>query len=205
MIYEKNVLKIGEAAELLHVSSQTVRDWTDAGKLKCSQKTEGGQRLYDHEEVLLLSYAERGITTCWVNTYSLEMNEPGMVTFLDINNNLEKLSTPPASIPVETKLVGYRRLSPLHETLLLNGRLAAEVPYTFGKKDLLVAPMEAFMEADGANMRTFVSVAGFDADEVHRVSKELLAETVAWLKINIVPTTGIVAWGRRNGDKLPLF
>ena len=38
--------RIGEAAELLHVSVDTVRRWADTGRLP-SQRTAGGQRLID--------------------------------------------------------------------------------------------------------------------------------------------------------------
>jgi len=46
--------KIGQAAELLRVSTDTVRRWVDAGKLS-SFRSEGGHRLVDGEQLAALA------------------------------------------------------------------------------------------------------------------------------------------------------
>jgi molybdopterin-binding protein len=50
-------MRIGEAAEILGVSSDTVRRWTDEGRLPF-ERTSGGQRIVTHEAVAALA-AER--------------------------------------------------------------------------------------------------------------------------------------------------
>ena len=45
-------VKIGEAAKLLGVSVQALRNWESAGKIMPSHRTPGGQRMYDLAELL---------------------------------------------------------------------------------------------------------------------------------------------------------
>lgn len=61
------LLKMGDAANLLHVSAQTLRDWTDADKIKAII-SEGGHRTYYEADVKKLALAEKGITTFWTVT-----------------------------------------------------------------------------------------------------------------------------------------
>ncbi len=45
-------VKIGEAAKLLGVSVQALRNWEIEGKIMPSHRTPGGQRMYDLAELL---------------------------------------------------------------------------------------------------------------------------------------------------------
>ena len=45
-------VKIGEAAKLLGVSVQALRNWETEGKIMPSHRTPGGQRMYDLAELL---------------------------------------------------------------------------------------------------------------------------------------------------------
>jgi len=57
-------VKIGEAAKLLGVSVQALRNWEMEGKIMPSHRTPGGQRMYDLAELLGvndLTYPKRGL------------------------------------------------------------------------------------------------------------------------------------------------
>jgi excisionase family DNA binding protein len=44
------ILTVSEAARLLNVSGQTVREWADAGKLPV-RRTAAGQRIFNREDI----------------------------------------------------------------------------------------------------------------------------------------------------------
>lgn len=54
------LLKIGDAAKILHVSEQTLRDWTDQDKIT-AYVSEGGHRKYYEADVHRLNYESKQI------------------------------------------------------------------------------------------------------------------------------------------------
>jgi excisionase family DNA binding protein len=58
-IFEDRLLKIDEAATLLGVTPQTLRNWDKSGKLK-SVRTEGGHRRYKESEINALRMEQMG-------------------------------------------------------------------------------------------------------------------------------------------------
>lgn len=60
------LLKIGDAAQILHINPQTLRDWTEAGKIT-AETSNGGHRSYYEADVKKLALAEKGITSYWVS------------------------------------------------------------------------------------------------------------------------------------------
>lgn len=72
--------KLGQAAELLGVSVDTVRRWADGGRLK-TRRTEGGQRLVDGADLARFVEAQGGATEPGAIVNSSSRNRfPGIVT-----------------------------------------------------------------------------------------------------------------------------
>ena len=60
-------LRLSKAAELLGVSTQTLRTWDTAGKIK-TVRTQGNQRRIPESEVMrLLAVNINGVDTCNIN------------------------------------------------------------------------------------------------------------------------------------------
>lgn len=76
------LLKTGEAAKLLNVSLQTVRDWTEQGKLD-AHISEGGHRKYFEADVKRLVLEERGIESLVQATQKVGMDRNGDFYFIN--------------------------------------------------------------------------------------------------------------------------
>lgn len=66
---EKRLVKIGEAADLLGVSVDTIRKWEKTGELLPDRKTQGGTRFYDAAKLLGLGDADYP-TICYARVSS---------------------------------------------------------------------------------------------------------------------------------------
>ncbi len=72
-------LRLGEAAELLGVSADTVRRWVDGGKLR-ARRTAGGQRSVDGVELARFAVANAAARTKAASGHSARNKFPGIVT-----------------------------------------------------------------------------------------------------------------------------
>ena len=72
-------LRLGEAAELLGVSADTVRRWVDGGKLR-ARRTAGGQRSVDGVELARFAVANAAARTKAASAHSARNKFPGIVT-----------------------------------------------------------------------------------------------------------------------------
>lgn len=72
-------LRLGEAADLLGVSADTVRRWVDAGKLR-ARRTAGGQRSVEGAELARFAVANAAASTKAASTHSARNKFPGIVT-----------------------------------------------------------------------------------------------------------------------------
>ena len=72
-------LRIGEAAELLGVSVDTVRRWADAGRLEAT-RTAGGHRVVDAAALARLAAEPPAVRTAPVRQQSARNRLPGIVT-----------------------------------------------------------------------------------------------------------------------------
>ena len=72
-------LRLGEAAELLGVSTDTVRRWVDAGKLR-ARRTAGGQRSVDGAELARFAVAHAATHARPASAHSARNKFPGIVT-----------------------------------------------------------------------------------------------------------------------------
>ena len=72
--------RIGEAAELLGVSVDTVRRWADAGRVRAA-RTAGGQRMIDGADLARLASAQRPrVEAQAIGAQSARNRFPGIVT-----------------------------------------------------------------------------------------------------------------------------
>jgi molybdopterin-binding protein len=73
-------LRVGQAAEMLQVSVETLRRWETEGRLRM-ERSEGGQRLIDIEEVArLLDQRRKAATDRPIVAQSARNRFPGIVT-----------------------------------------------------------------------------------------------------------------------------
>jgi molybdopterin-binding protein len=76
-------VRVGRAAEMLGVSTETIRRWTEEGRLSVV-RSEGGQRLVDIAEVArLLDERRRAVTDRPIVAQSARNRFPGIVTRIE--------------------------------------------------------------------------------------------------------------------------
>jgi molybdopterin-binding protein len=76
-------IRIGEAAEMLGVSSDTVRRWIDGGRLP-SERTPGGQRVVNEADVAALAAERRrGLSDRPIVAQSARNRFPGVVVSVE--------------------------------------------------------------------------------------------------------------------------
>ena len=76
-------LRVGQAAEMLQVSVETLRRWETEGRLRM-ERSEGGQRLVDIGEVArLLEQRRKGVTDRPIVAQSARNRFPGIVTRIE--------------------------------------------------------------------------------------------------------------------------
>jgi len=76
-------IRVGQAAEMLHVSVETLRRWETEGRLRM-ERSEGGQRLVDIAEVArLIDERRRSATDRPIVAQSARNRFPGIVTRIE--------------------------------------------------------------------------------------------------------------------------
>ena len=76
-------LRVGQAAEMLQVSVETLRRWETEGRLRM-ERSEGGQRLVDIGDVArLLDQRRKGVTERPIVAQSARNRFPGIVTRIE--------------------------------------------------------------------------------------------------------------------------
>lgn len=83
-------MKTGEVAKLLHVSSQTVRDWTEQGKLE-AHISDGGHRKYFEADVKRLMLEEKGTVSFFQIGQTVGMDRNGKFHFINDDYELSDL------------------------------------------------------------------------------------------------------------------
>ncbi len=81
--HSTNFLRVGQAAEMLQVSVETLRRWETEGRLRMA-RSDGGQRLVDVAEVSrLLDERRKGATDRPIVAQSARNRFPGIVTRIE--------------------------------------------------------------------------------------------------------------------------
>jgi molybdopterin-binding protein len=79
-------VRVGQAAEMLQVSVETLRRWETEGRLRM-ERSEGGQRLVDIGEVSrLIDERRKGVTDRPIVAQSARNRFPGIVTRIEADN-----------------------------------------------------------------------------------------------------------------------
>lgn len=201
---EPQLLKVSEAAALLHVSPQTVRDWTDQGKLD-SFRTAGGHRLYSKPEVQLLSFKEKGIMSFWHAGINFSLTKPNEVMFLwdDYTYNPAPQFQPAEKVTLSLNSNGL--FPNLIQLLVDDGESLVVTPVTYGNPDVLSAPLEVHTEPEGNRLSTFVEVYSFTKQGVQEKLESTLREAIAWVTKNVKPVYGVVSWTDAKGVSFPQY
>ena len=182
------MLKVGDVAKKLHVSAQTVRDWTEEGKLS-AKLSEGGHRTYSLADVNRLVYESEEVPGYRLISALLVMdleskiqlaNEDGVLSvpqfefvsfsrYWDFNNGLERM-------PHQVAAKGSSIREPSEST--------TQLFYLEGEKDYWVS--------------TKLEVASVDKKEAEELFLEALPKAKEWLKENYVPVVTI-RWKSTKG------
>src|SRR5260221_4384016 len=79
----RSAIRVGQAAEMLQVSVETLRRWETEGRLRM-ERSEGGQRLVDIREVArLIDERRKGATDRPIVAQSARNRFPGIVTRIE--------------------------------------------------------------------------------------------------------------------------
>lgn len=95
------LLKIGDASKKLNVSTQTLRDWTDAGKVQV-KLSDSGHRSYYEADVNRLMLEEKGLTGYWVSSLIVAIDVHGSICYA--NSDSYELST-----KVEVEFISFKK------------------------------------------------------------------------------------------------
>jgi hypothetical protein len=185
-------LTTGQVANLLHVSEQTVRDWSAAGKLQ-PELSPGGHRRYDELAVRRLALAERGVNVYWQAAVTLKQTGAGGIQLLDEEEQPYRKPRP-ESIQLDAYLHYHNGLEVIPRQLILTG-----APILQARDVIETAP-----EVDGTLAAyTILAVSALDEQTCVKMLTEQLPATMAWFKHNAVPTTGVVRWQAPDGHTWP--
>jgi hypothetical protein len=187
------LLKIGDAASLLHVSTQTLRDWTDVGKIP-TVLSDGGHRFYYEADVKKVQLEGKDITSYWESSIVLAFNTSGEITLLDEDGNSIQ-----APISYEKSLSRYWNFSNGLETMVhevaLNGVYQSSPTVTF---------LEQSTSPDHSLIVVYGTIAALEQDDIKRNYWKLRKETVEWAKKTFEPVS-VPVWAWKNSGKLVPF
>lgn len=192
------MIKITDAASILHISPQTLRTWTDDGKIKATL-SEGGHRQYTESDVYSLRQSLTGKMTAWFSNLTIQMDgytEPKL--YMDFGEKEFVLSEASEEIPVINSGFGRGRpLSPDMIELIKTQKPVVGLPT---RGETIYNPEKA-----GLIMQADVFVLAFTKEECEQAMKEAIPEALAWVKANCIPVTGIAAWINPEGEAYRLL
>lgn len=189
------LLKTGEAADILHISAQTLRDWTEAKKITATT-ADSGHRTYYEADVKKLALSEQGITTYHALTW---------VVAVPANQEKYYYLHPetflPASQPTITEL-------PLNKYWNFVNGLESE-PHTVVLKNtptIILPTSEPYLvEVEEAGNQPLiahtVTIVGLRPDELQPLLSEAVTATINHLTDNYTAKQTIV-WVDKNGKQI---
>jgi len=174
-------LSTTEAAAILHVSPQTLRDWTAARKIE-AKFTRGGHRLYCERDVYELLRAEQGHPRDhYVMDVSVTLNGDGAS---QVRLGSPRLSSGAGAIPRK-----------LYDDLLRTGQVARYV----STDDPVTVPGTPY---EDRAVCVYVWAVAWEAKDALRVCEEGAVEAEAWLRANVKPVMGVVGWTLADGTTI---
>lgn len=200
---EPQLLKVSEAAALLHVSPQTVRDWTDQGKLE-SLRTSGGHRLYAKPVVQLCALKEKSVVSYWRASVNFQVSPSGRILYMHEDYSYQtslQFRQPKESL---LRLDAKGMFSNIVQLLVDDGETLTLTPATRDDPEVLSSPVEVFSDEEGnVRLSTFVEVLSFTEEGLQLKLEQVLQEALEWVKNNVRPVEGVVSWVDKKGNSFP--
>lgn len=189
-----SLLKIGEAAEILHVSPQTLRDWTEAGKIEATLSDKGHRKYYE-ADVHKTALKEQGITSYWTADRIVAISASDDKYYY-LNPKTYQLS--PEAHVYTTE---FDRFWNFTNGLEAQAHLAA-----LNKETVIIEPetLDAFpLEIADKPGMTFLAqsviIVGLDRAKTEQAIHEAAAKTFKHLKENFKPQQTTI-WFANNGE-----
>lgn len=222
------LLKVGETAEKLYVSEQTVRDWQTSHKLTVGETTSGGHRLFYESDIARTELAEKGDTTFWSATGIVVLKNTGEVELLcddnasvfpdleetdferwwSYNNGFEKLVWKLA----RTKTPQVFEISARDVELWGDVEQPAwelervgTTPTAEDSDDVELWGRVGNSNAQllVAGIQTSITVVAFTREEAITARQQVFVEVSNWLRTNFIPKSVLtIAWHTNDGTKL---
>lgn len=200
---EPQLLKVSEVAALLHISPQTVRDWTDQGKLD-SLRTLGGHRLYAKPAVQLGALKEKRIRSYWQTSVNFQVTPSGEILYMQEDYSYQcslQFRQPKENL---LYLDAKGMFSNIVQLLVDEGETLTLTPVTRENPEVLSSPVDIFTDDEGTvRLGTFVEVYSFTREGLQEKLERTLQEALMWVKNNATPVQGVVSWVDKNGTPFP--
>lgn len=190
------LLKTGEAASLLHVSPQTLRDWSDSGKIT-AVIADSGHRTYYEAEVNRVALAEAGITQYWNAGLNIGLKADGSIIY--ITEEYVEASSATEALAIWNE--DYNRFWNYTNSL----QEAAHAAALHSEPTIDPTSYEAiglFEDEAGQNCVTLRLIAiGREKNEVVEALKQETAKAIAYLQANYTPKVNY-DWYGSDGSKV---
>lgn len=190
-----NLLKIGDAAQILHVNPQTLRDWTDAGKIQV-ETSAGGHRYYYEADVKKLALAEKGITSYWMSNIIVAISANR-----DKNFYLNPETYEPDYKP-QTSTIEFNKYWNFNNGLQLQPHMVA-----LKSEAVILPPEETYaypLSIPGHEVPLLASnavVMALTEEDALKLSKEAVQQTIAHLENNYTAKQTVV-WFDSKGREV---
>lgn len=178
---------------MLHVSPQTLRDWTDAGKID-AEVSEGGHRTYYEADVKRTALEEGGITTYWESPITLAFDTFGKVTLW--GENCEPIEKPEYyEQPIKKGWDFHNGLEERSHGVVLNGLHKWATTHEFLDQSTL---------PDHSLVVIYGKIAALEKKTIEDNYKDYMEEIINWVKANLKPIQ-VQVWSYRDTGKIVHF
>lgn len=175
---------------MLHVSPQTLRDWTDAGKID-AEVSEGGHRTYYEADVKRTALEEEGITTYWEAPITLAFDTSGNVSLW--GENSEPIEKPEYyEQPIKRGWDFHNGLEEKAHSVVLNGFHKYATTNKFLDQSILL---------DHSLVVIYGKIAALEKATIEDNYREYMKEIIDWVKANLKPVQ-VQVWSYRDTNKL---
>lgn len=191
-----SLLKIGDAAQILHVSPQTLRDWTESGKIP-AEISDKGHRKYWEAEVNKTVLNEKGITTYWTANYIVAISANDDKYYFISPETYEPSSTPQVYETEINKYWNFKNGLEVHpHSVVLNS-----TPVIISPETLDAFPLQIKDKPNDTLLAQNVLVVGLDKEQVLNTVKEAVTLTLHYLKENFAPQQTTI-WFTSQGEQI---
>lgn len=186
------LLKTGEAAEILHVSPQTIRDWVESGKLK-AQPTPGGHRNFHEVDVKRLALEEQGVNSFHIIHQTVAVDKDFNHLFLDSDWNQVSFNPETFTTDFDRYWDFKNGLESYPRNAVLNNSPSI-VPPAISSVFVCELP-------DNPVLAYTTTVVGLDEKEAVDLMSEAVEHTFLFLKENFKPKVAY-EWLTRSGTRM---